>query len=129
MIGCIPYLNPFIRGFRYAGRNPAGRAFFAQAPHGSEKGEAMAEIQHAATTIPSAAAISLAPPLDTLVASGFWVALQTRSRHEKIVAAQLEQKGVESYLPLVSKDRKWSDRIKSVSLPLFPNYVFARCSP
>jgi transcription termination/antitermination protein NusG len=61
--------------------------------------------------------------------SRFWVAVQVRSRHEKVVAAQLEKKGIENYLPLVTERRQWSDRSKSISLPLFPNYIFARCNP
>jgi transcription antitermination factor NusG len=93
-------------------------------------GEAMPDIQVPVTTsMPTAAPISLLSATGLPLGHEFWVAVQTRSRHEKAVATQLEQKGVENYLPLLSQDRKWSDRIKSVSLPLFPNYVFARCSP
>jgi transcription antitermination factor NusG len=81
------------------------------------------------TSIPSLAPVSLIPPIGAGVAPGFWIAVQTRSRHEKTVAAQLEQKGVQNFLPLVTQEHKWSDRNKNVSVPLFPNYVFARCSP
>jgi transcription antitermination factor NusG len=61
-----------------------------------------------------------------------WYAIRTRSRHEKIVAEQLQTQRIESFLPVVKKTRKWSDRKKEVELPLFPGYNFARlvlCSP
>jgi transcription antitermination factor NusG len=55
-----------------------------------------------------------------------WYAIRTRSRHEKIVSDQLEQRGIESFLPLVRRTRKWSDRVKEVDLPLFAGYNFVR---
>ncbi len=56
----------------------------------------------------------------------FWYALQTRSRHEKVVHEQLEQKALESFLPLYRSMRRWKDRRKELALPLFPGYVFVR---
>ena len=53
-----------------------------------------------------------------------WYALYTRHRHEKAVAHILASKGFETFLPLYSAARKWSDRMKVLSLPLFPCYVF-----
>src|ERR1700733_1146560 len=58
-----------------------------------------------------------------------WFALQTRYRFEKKVAAQLNQKSLESYLPLRMEKHAWSDREKSVSIPLFPGYVFVNLDP
>jgi transcription antitermination factor NusG len=58
-----------------------------------------------------------------------WFALQTRYRFEKKVVAQLEQKSLESYLPLRMEKHAWSDREKSVSIPLFPGYVFVNVDP
>jgi transcriptional antiterminator NusG len=61
-----------------------------------------------------------------------WYAIRTRSRHEKMVADQLEKQGIESFLPLVKRKRRWSDRTKEVELPLFSGYSFVRlklCSP
>ena len=55
-----------------------------------------------------------------------WYALRTRSRHEKVVASQLTNLEVETFLPLVNRVHRWSDRQKQVSLPLFPGYAFAR---
>lgn len=55
-----------------------------------------------------------------------WYALRTRSRHEKQVEAQLAARGLESFLPLVERWRRWKDRRKRVAFPLFPGYCFAR---
>ena len=57
-------------------------------------------------------------------ASAAWYAIQVRSRHEKLVAMHLEEKGIEYFLPLYLSRRKWSDRYKMVELPLFPGYLF-----
>lgn len=58
-----------------------------------------------------------------------WFALQTRSRHENAVAAQLQGRGYEPFLPLYKTRRRWSDRIKEIELPLFPGYLFCRLNP
>ena len=58
-----------------------------------------------------------------------WYALHTRSRHEKAVAQRLAELGVECYLPMVTEVHRWSDRKKTVQLPLFGCYVFARFAP
>jgi len=55
-----------------------------------------------------------------------WFAIRTRSRHEKMVAEQLERQSIENFLPLVKSTHKWSDRKKDVELPLFAGYSFAR---
>src|ERR1051326_6186617 len=55
-----------------------------------------------------------------------WFALHVRSRFEKFVQTHLEQKGYEAFCPSYVINRKWSDRVKAVSVPLFPNYVFCR---
>ena len=55
-----------------------------------------------------------------------WYAVQTRSRHEKLVARQLHEQGVITFLPLTEQLRQWSDRRKLVEMPLFPGYAFVR---
>lgn len=50
--------------------------------------------------------------------------MQTRSRHEKLVARQLEGQGFVTFLPLSQQLREWSDRRKIVEFPLFPGYAF-----
>jgi len=58
-----------------------------------------------------------------------WFALRVKSRSEKIVATIARHKGFEEFLPLYQSRRRWSDRFKSVELPLFPGYVFCRLNP
>ena len=53
-----------------------------------------------------------------------WFAVQTRPRHEKRVAAGLQEKGIRTFLPLLSENHRWSDRFRLVDIPLFPGYVF-----
>lgn len=55
-----------------------------------------------------------------------WFALWTRSRHEKLVRDQLQQKHVEVFLPTINKWSRWKDRKKQIEWPLFPGYCFAR---
>lgn len=57
--------------------------------------------------------------------SGWW-ALYTRHQHEKVVADILSAKGFEVFLPLYESIRRWKDRNKVLSMPLFPCYVFVR---
>ncbi|HEY1659545.1 MAG TPA: UpxY family transcription antiterminator [Candidatus Sulfotelmatobacter sp.] len=58
-----------------------------------------------------------------------WYSLHTRPRHEKMVAQRLQDRGVTTYLPLITEVHRWSDRKKSVQLPLFSCYVFAKFAP
>ncbi len=55
-----------------------------------------------------------------------WYAVWSRSRHEKMVTSALTCVGVTTFLPLVTEIHRWSDRRKSVDVPLFPGYVFVR---
>jgi len=55
-----------------------------------------------------------------------WYAVHTRHQHEKIVARILEYKDLEVFLPLYQVRRRWQDRIKEISVPLFPGYLFVR---
>ena len=55
-----------------------------------------------------------------------WVAVYTVARHEKVVARQLEERRIETFLPLYRSLRQWKDRRKEVELALFPSYLFAR---
>ncbi len=58
--------------------------------------------------------------------SDHWYALNVRPRFEKYVRTHLEDKGYEVFLPTYTATRRWSDRVKSVSLPLFPSYIFCK---
>ena len=58
-----------------------------------------------------------------------WYAVHTRARHEKAVVAQMQNHGLATFLPLVTQVHRWSDRRKTVQLPLFSCYVFVRLLP
>jgi transcription antitermination factor NusG len=64
--------------------------------------------------------------IDRRLESNPWCAIYTRHQHEKTVSEMLEAKGFEVFLPLYESTRKWKDRRKVLSLPLFPCYVFVR---
>jgi transcriptional antiterminator NusG len=55
-----------------------------------------------------------------------WYAVHTRARHEKLVAERLQERGFTAFLPLVKETHSWSDRKKTIELPLFSCYVFVR---
>ncbi len=58
-----------------------------------------------------------------------WFALRVRARHEKSVFEQLQARRYEAFLPLYTAKRRWADRWKVLSLPLFAGYVFCRFEP
>jgi transcription termination/antitermination protein NusG len=55
-----------------------------------------------------------------------WYAVWTRSRHEQVVREQLERKGLEAFLPTITRWSRWKDRKKQIDWPLFPGYCFVR---
>lgn len=57
-----------------------------------------------------------------------WYVLYTAARAEKQVAQRIEGEGVEAFLPLHRRKRKWSDRVKVIEEPLFRSYVFVKCA-
>lgn len=69
------------------------------------------------------------PSQETLCASLSWYAVQTWPQYEKKVTAEFQRKDVETFLPLLSSKRQWSDRRRIVQVPLFPSYVFVRIAP
>jgi transcription antitermination factor NusG len=69
------------------------------------------------------------PGVDPDTAAGLdaaWYAVWTRSRHEARVLQQLERKGIEAFLPTITRWSRWKDRKKRIDWPLFPGYCFAR---
>ena len=58
-----------------------------------------------------------------------WYAVQTRSRHERVVAQQLQNRGVAHYLPVIMEEHRWTDRRKKIEVPLFGGYVFVQVVP
>ena len=55
-----------------------------------------------------------------------WYAAYTCANHEKKVRDQLQERCVESFLPLYQTVRRWKDRQKRLEMPLFPGYIFVR---
>ena len=56
-----------------------------------------------------------------------WYVLYTAARAEKQVAQRISGEGIEAFLPLHRRKRKWSDRVKVIEEPLFRSYVFVKC--
>jgi transcription antitermination factor NusG len=80
------------------------------------------------------AAVQILDPRETAILSTDslqlrWYAAYTCANHEKRVRDQLEQRSVESFLPLYETMRRWKDRRMHLQLPLFPGYVFVRIAP
>jgi transcription termination/antitermination protein NusG len=55
-----------------------------------------------------------------------WFAIRVKSNCEKTVSALLRGKGLEEFAPTYRSRRQWSDRVKTVDVPLFPGYLFCR---
>ena len=53
-----------------------------------------------------------------------WYALRIQSRLGRVASTTLRGKGYEEYYPFYRSQRRWSDRIKKLELPLFPGYMF-----
>jgi transcription antitermination factor NusG len=70
------------------------------------------------------AAPNLVLPLSLQAAQ--WYSIQTRYRFERKVTAQLQHKGLQTFLPLLEEFHRWSDRSQSIYVPLFSGYTFAR---
>lgn len=58
-----------------------------------------------------------------------WYVIHVRSRQEFVVFAELCRKGVEAFLPSITKLRQWKDRKKPVKFALFPGYLFVHTAP
>ena len=57
-----------------------------------------------------------------------WYAVYVKSRAEKKAQTELQDKEIETFLPLQRKLRQWSDRKKWVEMPLISGYLFVRIS-
>src|SRR5258708_592399 len=79
----------------------------------------------------SVSAVQILDPRERAISSADsaqlrWYAAYTCANHEKRVRDQLEQRSVESFLPVYETVRRWKDRRMRLQLPLFPGYVFVR---
>ena len=55
-----------------------------------------------------------------------WYVVYTKPKWEKKVADRLNEIGVVTYCPLISKTSQWSDRKKVIQVPLFNSYIFVQ---
>jgi transcription antitermination factor NusG len=55
-----------------------------------------------------------------------WFALQVRTRWENSTAVLLSGKGYQTLLPSYQTKKRWNGRVKQMSAPLFPGYVFCQ---
>jgi transcription antitermination factor NusG len=57
-----------------------------------------------------------------------WFVIKTNPRAEKKVYERICSLGIETYLPLITTIRQWSDRKKKVEIPLLNSTLFVHCS-
>lgn len=54
----------------------------------------------------------------------YWYALYTKVNQEFKTADHLTKRGIEYYLPVVTKIKQWSDRKKKITEPVIKSYIF-----
>ncbi len=57
-----------------------------------------------------------------------WLVFYTKPRSEFKAESKMKAAGFEVYLPTITEIKKWSDRKKKITEPLFKSYIFAFCS-
>jgi transcriptional antiterminator RfaH len=55
-----------------------------------------------------------------------WFVIYTKPRNEKKVTEQLLAIGIETFCPMITSIKLWSDRKKKVTTPLINSYVFVQ---
>ena len=58
--------------------------------------------------------------------AAMWYAVRTKYKCEKWVSSQLRSKGIEVYLPLNIRIKRYASKVKRVESPLISCYVFVR---
>lgn len=58
-----------------------------------------------------------------------WLVIRTRPRWEMKVYNQIVQKKIDTFLPLITTIKQWSDRKKKVQIPMFNSYIFVNVTP
>ena len=57
-----------------------------------------------------------------------WYIIYTKNQHERKVHNDVKYLNIQTFFPTVKKVRFWSDRKKTIEIPLFPNYLFLKLS-
>jgi transcriptional antiterminator NusG len=86
------------------------------------------EMEDLLHSVPEASEIIMQEQREMVKAEN-WYALRVKSRHEFIAAEELTRRGIENFVPFVSRVRQWKDRKKVVDFPLFPGYLFVHLAP
>lgn len=55
-----------------------------------------------------------------------WFAVYTHFKREKACAKELQQSGIEVYVPVQTVTRRYTRKVKKLQLPLIPNYAFVK---
>ncbi|CAN0601278.1 unnamed protein product, partial [Ectocarpus sp. 12 AP-2014] len=55
-----------------------------------------------------------------------WYVLYVKPKNEKKVAERLLSHQIEVYCPMIKEVKQWSDRKKTIEVPLFKSYVFVQ---
>ena len=55
-----------------------------------------------------------------------WNVIYTKSRAEKKVEERLKNIGIEAYCPVIAEVKSWSDRKKSILVPVLPSMVLVK---
>jgi transcription antitermination factor NusG len=55
-----------------------------------------------------------------------WFAVYTRYKREKVVLERLQEKGIQTYLPVQRLTRRYDRKVREVELPLINCYIFTR---
>ena len=64
--------------------------------------------------------------IDSSADSVRWFALQVRTRWENSTAVLLSGKGYQTLLPTYQTKKRWNGKVKQLTAPLFPGYVFCQ---
>jgi transcription antitermination factor NusG len=103
---------------------------------GGQSGELLTETAAVAGAMPAdvtapgaRAAGPVVAMIDRVAPAAAWHAVWTRGRHEPGVCADLTARGIDAFLPTITRISRWSDRTKRIAWPLFPGYCFARFEP
>lgn len=56
----------------------------------------------------------------------YWRVFYTAPRAEKKCESDLDERGINVFLPKLATIRQWKDRKKRIEEPLFPSYIFAQ---
>jgi transcription antitermination factor NusG len=62
-----------------------------------------------------------------MIENKFWYVLYTKPNQEKKAKEQLDKLSIENYLATISKNKKWSDRVKRIDEVLLKSYIFISC--